>query len=369
MNLAGLAPIEQALTRVMLGGLRFSVTMNFMIRFDDSPAAAGFYLPPEWAPHECCLLGWPVANDAMADVIDYARLAASALARHIAGFEPVTVVVRPEDKAEARLALGGSTQLLEIELGSPWLRDTGPSVLVKEDDRAATAWQFNGWGNRAAMRQDKEVASALAGALGLTLFESALILEGGAFEIDGHGTVLVNRDCILGKERNPTLNEAQVEERLVFFLGARQVIWVDDGFDGDASAGRVGLNARFVGKDRVLLNTPQEAEDPNREVSEAFRRVLSNPRETHGCAFELIEVPQPEARFTMEGQRLPLSYLDFLFVNDGILLPAFDDPLDTQVARQFSALFPGRDICQINLLPLYLAGGGIARLTLPLPAL
>ncbi|TNE56871.1 MAG: agmatine deiminase family protein [Alphaproteobacteria bacterium] len=339
-----------------------------MVRFDNSPAAAGYFLPPEWAPQDGCLIGWPVASDALAEVIDYARLAASALARHVAGFEPVIVVVRPEDKAEARLALGPDIELLTLDYACPWIRDTGPSLLVNEDACAASAWTFNGWGHRVPVKQDEGVAARLAKALNLDIYESALVLEGGAFEVDGRGTVLASRECLLSKERNPALNEAQVEERLVYFLGARNVVWVDDGFDGDTSGGRVGLSARFIGQDRILLNAPKEEGDPNRAVALNLRRTLSDRRCTHGHTYELIDVPQPEARFSMDGHRLSLSYLDFLFVNEGILLPAFDDPLDDQVARQFSGLFPGRDICQINLLPLYLAGGGIARMTLPLPA-
>lgn len=339
-----------------------------MIRFDDSPAAAGFYLPQEWAPHEKCFIGWPVPGDSFVEVIDFARVAAAALARHIAEFEPVCVVVRPEDLPEAQLACGGAVSFVEVDYDSCWIRDIGPSLLTNEAGKiVGTTWRFNGWGNRLPHLRDEFLGSHFVREIDVPAYECPLVLEGGSVEIDGRGSVLANRACLQSKDRNPTLSEQQIEERLAFYIGARNVIWVNDGFDGDPSYGRVGLNARFAGEDRVLINMPKEKDDPNCAVAQAYRAVLSSKSQTHGRSYELIDIPQPQARFSMDGHRLPLSYLDFLFVEKGVILPAFDDPLDDEVAQLFTSLFPGIEICQINMLPLSLGGGGIHRLTLQMP--
>jgi agmatine deiminase len=335
-----------------------------MTRFDDSPAAKGLCFPPEWSVHRECLIGWPVLGERFVETLDYARQTVSTLARHMADYEPVSVVVRPEDRAEAQLACGPEINLVEEAYDTCWLRDIGPSFLMGDkNELAATCWRFNGWGNRLPHQQDQGFGERLLRHTDIRSFDCPLVLEGGSFEIDGHGTLFADRNTLQSKNRNPTLTEQQIEERLAFFLGVRKVIWLEGHFDQDMASGHIGLCARFAGQDRVLINRPQMELDPNWQIAlghESTFRALSSRQ---GLDYELIDVPQPAAKYDLDGRRLPLSYLDFYFANGAVILPAFDDPLDDEIYRLFSSLFPGREICQIDVLPLIYSGGGIHRIT------
>jgi agmatine deiminase len=309
-----------------------------------------------------------VLGEGFVETLDYARQSVSTLARHVSGYELISVVVRPEDRAEAQLACGPEINLIEGSYDTCWLRDIGPSFLIDDKDKlAATLWRFNGWGNRLSHQQDQGFAQRLLRHTDIESFECPLVLEGGSFEIDGQGTLLADRNTLLNKDRNPTLTEQQIEERLAFYLGVRKVIWLEGHFDQDTASGHMGLCARFAGQDRVLINRPQMKVDPNWRTALGHEAALKSASGNHGLQYELIDIPQPAAKYDLEGRRLPLSYLDFYFANGAVILPAFDDPLDDEVSQLFTSLFPGRDICQIDVLPLIYCGGGIHRITLQQP--
>lgn len=343
-----------------------------MADYQHSPAAEGFYMPPEWVSHEGCFMAWPKAGDRWGEVLDHARITCSAIARHIAATEPVTVIADPNDDREAAFACGSGVEVEAIEIDDCWIRDTGPIFVTDgQGTVAGVDWQFNGWGNpdHGPHSNDAALAATMLQARRGKSFQAPMVLEGGSVHVDEFGTLLTTEQCLLNRNRNPTLSRQQLEERLAFNLGIRKIVWLGEGFDGDPAGGHVNNIACFADGGRVLVNAPQQKSDPNYEIAADNAYRLSQQRNAAGQAFEVIDVPQPEARFLSSGERLMLSYVNFYFANEAVILPAFDDPLDDDVARLFGQLFSDKDIIQINVLPiLYGGGGGIHSMTLPLPA-
>ena len=205
-------------------------------------------VPAEWAPHRAMWLGFPSHEDLWEDNLVPAQEEVEALARALAGpgGERVRLMTgTPEGDAEARRRLGGvaGVDIIAGRFGDVWLRDTGPIFLGPD---AAVGFRFNGWGGKYDLPHDDEVADQVAAVAGVDLVLSEAILEGGALDHDGEGTILTTRQCLLNPNRNPGWTEAEAEAALARDLGARKVLWLGEGLQNDHTDGHVDNLARFV---------------------------------------------------------------------------------------------------------------------------
>ena len=340
-----------------------------MMEQADVPAHEGFTMPVEWTPHVRTWMCWPCRIEAWggADTMLRAKQAVARVVRAISTFEPVTLVVRPEDMAEAKLATGGKVALFEAPIDDSWIRDTGPSFLA---GGGAVQWRFNAWGNKyQPFANDAALAARLARAIDARLFVASLVCEGGAIHVDGEGTLITTEQCLLNTNRNPGLGKHDVEEQLMLYTGARQVIWLGDGFSDVETDGHVDNVACFVAPGRVLIGVPSSRTLPDyKPVKEAIRR-LKAARDAAGRALDIIEIEQPQrVRFDWRGRPLQSSYINFYTPNGGIVMPGFEDPNDSKAQSVLADCFPGRDVLQIDALDILQGGGGIHCITLAEPA-
>ena len=338
-----------------------------------SPARDGFAMPAEWAPHARTWICWPCRIDAWgsADAMALAKQATARIARAISSFEPVVMAARHEDMAEAKLATGGRVELFETPLDDSWARDTGPTFLRgPAGGRGAVQWQFNAWGGKyKPYTHDAGLATRIAHASDMRLYDGPLVCEGGAIHTDGEGTLIATEQCLLNSNRNPHLAKAEVERRLCASTGARKVVWLGRGFSDVETDGHVDNIACFVAPGRVLVGVPSSPSLPDAApVREAIRR-LSEARDAEGRPFEVIEIVQPRSvRFDWRGRILQTSYVNFYLANGSIVMPAFDDPNDDRAQAVLADCFPGRDILQVEVLDLVQGGGGIHCIALGEPA-
>ncbi|MBI1239260.1 MAG: agmatine deiminase [Alphaproteobacteria bacterium] len=338
---------------------------------DPCPARDGFAMPAEWAPHERTLMCWPtrVAPWGGPEGLLAAKVAYGEVARTIARFEPVTMCMRPEDRSEAQLALGPSIDLNPIGIDDSWARDSGPSILIGPGGRrAGVAWQFNAWGNKyIPYRADAAFAGALVEQMGLPLYRAPLVCEGGAIHVDGEGTLMTTEQCLLNENRNPELTRQQVEERLALYCGVLRVIWLGEGFADTETDGHVDEIAAFVAPGRVIVGVHDDKSHPNyAPCLEAVRR-LSEARDGRGRSIEVFEVKQPRARKRHDGSLLEASYVNFYLCNGAVIAPAFGDPQDDAAGDLLAALFPERDIVQIDVRAIAEGGGGLHCITQQVP--
>lgn len=335
-----------------------------------TPASDGFYMPAEWVPHTRCWMAWPCRPETWpGDGIDAAREAYVEVARAIATFEPVTMVCDPDDVAEASLACGPGIQLMPFPISDSWIRDTGPSFLVDGKGGLAGAhWRFNAWGgNYSDCARDREVGRLILEHLGVPDYEAPLVLEGGAFHVDGEGTLLTTEQCLLNPNRNPDMSKEDIERHLRDHLGIRSVIWLGQGYQEDETDGHVDEIAMFVRPGVVMALTTDDPGDANFKVFEDNLDRLKLARDAKGRELEVIPVRQP-ARQDQNGVRLTLSYTNLYIANGGIVMPAFEDPADDEALRTVRRLFPDRQVIQIAALDIVRGGGGIHCITQQQPS-
>ncbi len=334
-----------------------------------TPADNGYFMPAEWWRHDRCWMAWPCRPETFACGIDEARAAYAEVAQAIARFEPVTMVCNPEDAAEASLAVGPGIEILPLAISDSWIRDTGPSFVVDgKGGVAGVHWRFNAWGGNYADHQvDATLGTRILEKLGLPAYEAPLILEGGAFHVDGEGTLLTTEECLLNPNRNPGLSKAEIEAHLRAHLGIREIIWLGRGYEQDETDGHIDEIACFARPGVVIALTTDDTGDPNFERFQDNLDRLRLARDAKGRELEVVPVRQP-ARRDANGVRLTLSYTNFYLANGGLVMPAFEDSADDEAFRTFRRIFPDHEVVQIPAMDIVRGGGGIHCITQQQPA-
>jgi agmatine deiminase len=343
-------------------------------------SAAGFSMPPEWSPQEAVWLSWPVDDPrhwggAKRDLMrrKFAEIAA-AISRHeiVRINAPATdhdVILTACNKAKA---VPEHVQLFDHPHNDVWCRDHGP-IFVKNQfsgEVAVTDWDFNAWGGKfPPWDLDDTIPARVAEALGKRVFKGGMILEGGAIEVNGAGHLLTTEAVLLNPNRNPQLQRDEIEQLLRDGLGVSEILWLRQGIEGDDTDGHIDDLARFVDEKTILACIDKSS--PNKEIlaeNLAMLRSFSGPGNR---AFEVVEIPLPEA-CEVPGWRLPVlpaSYVNFLIVNGGVLVPTFRQARnDDRALGMIRELFPDRQVTGIDCLELVEEGGTLHCISQQQPA-
>ncbi|KTD16675.1 agmatine deiminase family protein [Legionella jordanis] len=325
-----------------------------------------FRMPPEWHPHAACWMAWPCHQETWKHIgMQRAREAYALVAKTIAQYEPVKMLVNPEDETSARELCGQGIELIPLSINDSWTRDTGPSFLINDQQElAGVDWIHNAWGgNYSDYALDNEIAAAIIQRAGASHFKAPLVMEGGSFHVDGEGSILTTRECLLNPNRNPHLSQSKIEDYLCNYLNAKKVIWLNQGLVGDETDGHIDEIACFVGPAKVLALITHDKQDVNYARLHENLNILKTSKDAKGRPLEVITVEQPPATY-LDGERLTLSYINFYMANKGIVMPAFGYPeYDKAAYELFSRLFPDYGISQINALDVFAGGGGIHCIT------
>ncbi len=331
-----------------------------------------FFMPAEWNRHERTLMEWPVQSSMVwpCNFVPFCE-GIAALVNAVLEFEKVALVVNEDTAAQARVLCGSGVEYLVVPHNDAWLRDNGPTFLLDKDKRlSAVNWRFNAWGEKyPEFEQDNLVAPAILDHYGVPYFNSPLVMEGGSVHADGEGTLLTTRECLLNKNRNPSLGEAEIEAELKTRLGVSKIIWLNKGLHGDETDGHVDNAACFAKTGTIIMQTCSDPEDPNFGITNENLEILKNAADARGGKMEIVKIPQPPARFYKD-VRLTLSYLNFYFVNGGIILPVFGadaERTDRQAESILKNLFPERKIVAIDGMAYITEGGNVHCLTQQMP--
>lgn len=295
--------------------------------------------PAEWAHHDAVWIGWPSAADLWEDNLGGARAEVEDFIRAIlfpggAGSsvrgERIELLANGREALTAaeimrsRLPEPGLVVIHQAPIGDIWLRDTGPVFVVTEEQRlAASAFAFNGWGNKYVLPSDEKIAGVVAGLADARLrrFDD-FIGEGGALETDGEGTFITTRQCLLNKNRNPDMCEKDVEAVLKAALGAEKVIWLDDGLIGDHTDGHVDNLARFVAPGKVVCMRPTGDDDPNAKILADIERALSQATDAAGRRLDVATIPSP-GYVQIDGRPAAASHMNFYISNHAVIMPRY----------------------------------------------
>lgn len=334
-----------------------------------------FSMPPEWAAHERSWMAWPANPWVWGLRLPAARAAYAEVARALSRFEPVTMVARPECVEEVASLLPGDVTVLPLPHDDSWMRDTGPSFVHDVNGGiTGVGWRFNGWGLQSpAYALDARIAQRVCEHLRLPFVASRITLEGGAVHVDGAGTALVCEPSVLDPQRNPGLSQDDVEAELGRLLGVSRTIWLAHGLEDDETRGHVDNIACFLAPGVVASIDPAAAAgEGDRLALEANLRILRSTLDARGRPFEIVLLPLPRPARRDDGRLLTRSYINFYLCNDGLIMPAFDDPADLEAQSILAAVFEERAIVALDANPILHGGGGIHCITqqqpLPLPA-
>jgi agmatine deiminase len=347
-----------------------------------SAAAHGFSMPAEWSPQEAVWLSWPVDDPrhwggAKRDLIwnKFAEIAA-AITRH----QPVRINAPGTDHAAIAAACNRAKAVPErVELfdhphNDVWCRDHGPIFVRNRDtgEVAVSDWGFNAWGGKfPPWDLDDAIPSRVAAALGKRVFNGGMILEGGAIEVNGAGQLLTTGAVLLNPNRNPELSRGGIESKLREGLGVSEILWLERGIEGDDTDGHIDDLARFTDARTLLACVERDSSSPNSKVLADNLARLKSFTAADGRPFEVVEIPLPEA-CEVPGWRLPVlpaSYVNFLIVNGGVLVPVFRQVRnDDRALGIIREMFPDRQVTAIDCLDLVEEGGTLHCISQQQPA-
>ena len=330
-----------------------------------TPRADGFSMPAEWEPHQACLMEWPTLTrrDLWADRFEEAKRDYVAVANAVAAFEPVVMVVDPDQESEARSLCGGGVELLPLPIDDSWMRDNGPIFVRDDAGRVALVhFRFNAWGEKfSPYDTDAEVPRHIASHLGMRRYEAPFVLEGGSFFVDGEGTLITTEQCLLNPNRNPTMSREDIERGLQEYLGIDTVVWLGLGHSSDRDTdGHIDGIAPYVAPATVALLAPEDPQDPDQESGRDNFERLQRARDAKGREFEVIpfETTPPGV----------VPYLNFYLPNGGVIAPVADRPEDEEALEQIAKLFPEREVVPVPGNCLCYGGGGPHCITQQVPA-
>lgn len=323
--------------------------------------AEALFLAPEWAPQKAVWTAWPWDVDEWGGNLNAPRRDVAALVRALSPYNRVSVLASgSEAEASARAALEDCAEIVAARYGDIWLRDTGPVFARDEHGPVALRFRTNGWGGKYLLEGDDTVGDDISRLARTPVRRFDFVLEGGAVEHDGDGTLLTTRETLLNANRNGW-SEAEAEAALRHAFGARKIVWLDRGLANDHTDGHIDNLARFVGPARVVCQTASGADDPNADLFDEIARTLEQATDARGRKLELIRVPSPGRVLDASGERLVASHMNFVIANGVVAVPVYGTPSAEAALAALQAAFPDRAVIGIpsrGLLGAGDAGGG-----------
>ena len=351
---------------------------------DGTTGPIGFRHPAEWERHEATWLCWPHSRKDWPGKLAAVQWDFGEIVRRIAPGERVRILVNspPHERGVRPVLDGGgipadAVEFHRIPSDRSWSRDAGPIFVLAGDGRPVVAhFGFSGWARYEDHQKDAAIPERVATALGLARIVPEhggrrVVLEGGAIDVNGCGTILATEECLLDPHiqvRNPGFTRAEYGEVFARWLGAPNVIWLGRGVAGDEDThGHVDDVCRFVNPTTVVLATEPDGADENHRILAENRERLADARLENGARLTVVPLPMPEP-LTYCGRRLPASYANFYIANQAVLVPTFNDPHDRIALGLLAELFPTRTVVGIHAVDLLLGLGSVHCLTHEQPA-
>lgn len=323
-----------------------------------TPRELGYYFPAEFAPHAATWLSWPHKEASWPGKINAIYPSYVKFIKELIKGERVKINV--VDAAMQQQATDWMTRF-DVDLAKvdffihptndAWCRDHGPAFLINplaHPQKVIVDWGYNAWGNKYPPYDlDDVIPTRIAEHYGLPVWHPGIVMEGGSVEFNGKGTLLTSTACLLNPNRNPHLNQEQIEKYLRDYYGVEQILWVDEGIVGDDTDGHIDDTVRFVNADTVLATVESDRTDENYALLQHNLQQLKAMRLIDGKSLNIIELPMPSP-LSYEGQRLPCSYANFYIANHAVIVPVFNCKQDETALRIIEQCFPGRQVVGID---------------------
>jgi len=331
--------------------------LSTMDLLNNLPKQNGFQFPAEWHPHTATWLSWPHKEESWPGKIDLIYPKYCEFIKILTGGELVRINVADEQMAafakQQLLAAGVDlkrVEFFEFPTNDAWCRDHGPAFLINADtkQKAIIDWGYNAWGGKyPPFDLDDVIPTKIGERLGLPVYHPGIVMEGGSVDFNGKGTVLTTTACLLNKNRNPHLNQSQIEEYLQNYYGVGQVLWLGDGIVGDDTDGHIDDITRFVNEDTVVTVIEEDKNDDNYHILQENLETLKTMRLLNGKQLNVVELPMPDA-VIYQDQRLPASYANFYIANSAVIVPTYRSKNDDKALDILQQCFPDRKVIGID---------------------
>ena len=314
-------------------------------------------MPAEWATHRATWLSYPHNENSWPGKIETIFPSYNLFIKTLAEDEEVHISVLDQkmfDEVSAALRGIGADMhnvfLHQFKTNDAWCRDHGPAFLVDESGKCAAMvnWRYNAWGGKYPAELDNEIPRLIHSLYpDLQLLDADIVMEGGSIDVNGVGDLLTTTSCLLNPNRNPQLNQSQIEQYLCKYYGVQNVIWLGDGIMGDDTDGHVDDLSRFVSEDTIVTAVEEDKWDENYQPLQDNLKMLNACRLANGKQPTVVELPMPDV-VTYEDQRLPASYANFYIANGKVIFPTYKCVTDTRAAYILEDCFPDREIIGID---------------------
>jgi len=351
-----------------------------------TPKELGYYFPAEFAPHEATWLSFPHKEESWPGKINKIYPNYSQFVKELALGEKVRINVNSDAMKNFAVKhfeqAGVDMNQVEFFLhptNDAWCRDHGPAFLIRKSDagsqkpeekngihltsdighqtsniqhptsdKVIVDWNYNAWGNKYPPYDlDDIIPSLIAKHFNLPVFYPGIIMEGGSVEFNGKGTLLTSTACLLNPNRNPHLNQQEIEKYLFEFYGVEQILWVSEGIVGDDTDGHIDDTVRFVNENTILTVIEENKNDENYNLLQHNLKQLKQMRLLNGQQMNIVELPMPD-EVIYEGQRLPASYANFYIANKAVIVPTYRCAKDDIALQIIQQCFPGRKVIGID---------------------
>lgn len=332
-------------------------SMNLRIS-QDKPKERGYYFPAEWHPHSATWLSWPHKEASWPGKILSIYPIYCEFIRILTQGEKVCINVSDEvmlSTARTHL-MKANVDLKQVAFyfhptNDAWCRDHGPAFLINPaaaQKKVIVDWNYNAWGEKYPPYDlDDVIPTRIAQHYGMPVYYPGIIMEGGAVDFNGKGTVLTTTSCLLHPNRNPQLNQAQIEQYLCDYYGVEQVLWLGDGIAGDDTDGHIDDLTRFVKEDTVVTVVETDAKDENYKPLQENLKNLQKMRLLNGKQLNVVTLPMPRP-VVYEGQRLPASYANFYIANKAVIVPTYRDQQDVLALDILQQCFPQHQVIGLD---------------------
>jgi agmatine deiminase len=323
-----------------------------------SPGQLGYFFPAEFWPHSATWLSWPHKEASWPGKIKEVFPHYARFVKQITQGEKARINVNDkamEDFARECLLQEG-VNLQEVEFfrnptNDAWCRDHGPAFLINphaQQKKVIVDWNYNAWGNKYPPYDlDDKIPTLIGAHYGLPVYRPGIVMEGGSVDFNGNGTLITSTCCLLNPNRNPQLNQHQIEHFLINYYGVEQVLWVDDGIVGDDTDGHVDDTVRFVSEDTVVAVVEENTQDENYPLLQNNLQALRAMRLANGRKLTVLELPMPDPLY-YQGQRLPASYANFYIANACVVVPTYQCDKDQKALQIIQRCFPDRQVVGID---------------------
>jgi len=361
------------------------------IRIESTPKADGYRMPGEFEPQKQIFMIWPERPDNWRDGGKPAQKAFARVAEAIQHFEPVTMLASFGQYQTARNMLSGGIRVVEMSNNDAWVRDCGPTFVV--DDKGHTRgidWEFNAWGGLVdglyfPWDRDNQIARKICELEGIDTYHTdGFVMEGGSIHSDGQGTAMTTEMCLLSRGRNPSLSKKQIESMLMEYLNVQKVIWLKDGIDPQETNGHIDDVACFVRPGEVACIWTDDMENPFYTTCHEAYQTLSVAEDAMGRKLKVHKLSMPKKQVAigsdfaidsvegtiprMKGDICIASYMNFLLVNDGVIVPQYGDTNDKLALKEIQEMFPERKVVGVDTREIVYGGGNIHCITQQQPS-